>query len=79
MLQYFILSDAILSIYQGNSTGSGVEAEAVFTRALTHLPMTLGPFHSQILLRFASGLEASFSGFNVTYTTGNHVYYYCPN
>ena len=58
----------MLYIYQGNSTNSGVEV--TFTGALTNLPMTFGPYDTQILLRFSSDASTNYPGFNVTYTTG---------
>ena len=57
-----------LYVYQGNSTNSGVEG--TFTRALTNVPMTLGPYNTQMLLRFSSDASTNYPGFNVTYMTG---------
>ena len=71
MNNYFLpsfFSYDMLYIYQGNSTNSGVEV--TFTGALTNLPMTFGPYSTQILLGFSSDASTSYPGFNVTYMTG---------
>ena len=65
---HFIFSYDKLYVYQGNNTDSGVEA--TFTGELTNLPMTFGPYSSQMLMRFSSDSGTNYPGFNVTYMSG---------
>ena len=71
MVNYFLtsfFSYDMLYIYQGNSTDRGVEA--TFTGALPDLPMTFGPYSTQMLLGFSSDASTNYPGFNVSYMTG---------
>ncbi len=60
-----------LYVYQGNSTDSGIEA--TFTGTLTNLPITFGPYGTQMLLGFSSDAATNHSGFNITYMSGKIV------
>ena len=62
-------------MYQGNSTAGGIE-EYIATGSPKSLPMTIGPYATQIFLRFVSDGGTNFAGYNLTYMSGNLFMFY---
>ena len=67
-----------LSVYEGTTADVG-NRQHNFTGTIANLPMSFGPYDSQMLLRFYSDSSTNSAGFNITYTSGMYLYCYTPD